>query len=523
MTKGLSGGTTVSANRLLYFLAILIVIVPFLLQSGYYGPHRDELLYLAEGRHMAWGFMEVPPMLSLFAFITDLFGGGLFWIKIWPALFGAGTFIICAKTLQALGGKTLALCLLFLPFVFGVYLRLFFLFQPNCPEVFFDTLIAFGLIRYIQTGSMKWLYLFGVAAGLGMMSKYSVGVFIISMVLGLLLTRSRKVLFNKHFWIASLIGFLIFLPNLIWQFMHGLPIIHHMELLNKYQLQYVTPTGFLKDQLLMNLPTIYIWITGLGFLLFSKRLQAYRFVGLAFLSVLLILIILHGKNYYALGAYPIVFAFGAYSIERLITNRTARILITVLIFYTVTLGVFLIPLMLPVWKPAKLAGYYQKTGAAKTGLLQWEDLKNHPLPQDFADMLGWQEIAVKVSKAYNLLDAAQKSRTIIYCDNYGQAGAVDYYKDKLNLPTPLSDNASYLNWIPESLSMNLENIVLVTDDHHEMSHPFIKECQEAILVDSVTNPYAKEKGSLIILLKGVNDQFKKMVKMKIERERAVFK
>ena len=164
-------------NRLLYLLALIRIIIPYLLQSPAYQPQRDEFLYLAEGHHLAFGFMEVPPMLSVFAWLTNLFGGSMFWIKLWPSLFGAATFIVCGKIIQSLGGKSFALFLLFLSFVFGSYLRLFFLFQPNPPEVFFFTMIAYSFIRFIQTGKNKWLYVFGVSAGLGMLGKYSVAFY----------------------------------------------------------------------------------------------------------------------------------------------------------------------------------------------------------------------------------------------------------------------------------------------------------------------------------------------------------
>ena len=509
-------------RRLLYLLALFIVFVPFLLQNGYYELHRDELLYLAEGSHLAWGFMEVPPMLSIFAYMAHLMGGSMFWIRIWPGLFGGATFILAGQLLLCLGGRKLGLLLLYLPFLCGVYLRLFFLFQPNALEVFFDTFCAFALIRFIQRRDSKWLYVFGACAGLGMLSKYSVGVFLLSLVIGLLLTEQRKILFNRHFWYASLIGFILFLPNLIWQIRHGLPVVHHMELLNKYQLQYVDRTGFLKDQLLMNLATVYIWGAGLLSLLWNKKLRSYQFIGFAYLSVLIILMVLHGKNYYALGAYPVLFAFGAFVIDKWYL-KGRKVAIYCLLCFSVVLGLLLIPLMIPVFKPAKLAQYYKKMGAAKTGALKWEDLEDHPLPQDFADMLGWKEMAAKVQKAYNLLSNEEKQHTIIFCDNYGQAGAVDYYRNVFDLPKPLSTNASYLYWIPDRLSVNLENVVLVTDDPEEMSHPFIHQCKEAVLVDSITSPYAKEKGSLVILLKGLDDQFKQMVKVKIEKEKAIFK
>ena len=138
-------------NRLLYFLALIKFILPYLLQNSYYEPHRDEFLYLSEGRHMAWGYMEVPPLLSVFAWFTNLFGGGMLWIKFWSSLFGAFTFIITGKIVLSFGGKSYALLLLFLPFIFGVFLRIQFFFQPNFLEVFFWTMLAFSIIRYIQT------------------------------------------------------------------------------------------------------------------------------------------------------------------------------------------------------------------------------------------------------------------------------------------------------------------------------------------------------------------------------------
>src|SRR6201987_1413482 len=106
-------------NRLtiiLYLLAILKIVIPYLLQDNFYEPHRDEFLYLAEGHHVAWGFMEVPPLLSVFAWLIHVLGDGMFWIKLVPSLFGAATFIVAGKIVQSLGGKGFALILLFLPF-----------------------------------------------------------------------------------------------------------------------------------------------------------------------------------------------------------------------------------------------------------------------------------------------------------------------------------------------------------------------------------------------------------------------
>ena len=212
------------SNSLIYLLAIIKFILPYLLQSSYYEPHRDEFLYLAEGHHLAWGFMEVPPMLSIFAWLTHFLGDGMFWIKFWPNMFGDLTFIVSAKIVQKLGGGLFAIFLVFLPFIFGVYLRLFFLFQPNTPEVFFWTMIAYSVLRYIQTDKNKYLYFLGVSVGLGMLSKYSVAIFLVSILAGLLMSKQRKIFSNKHLYYAGIIALLLFLPTILWEYNHHFPI-----------------------------------------------------------------------------------------------------------------------------------------------------------------------------------------------------------------------------------------------------------------------------------------------------------
>ena len=507
-------------TRLLYMLALIRFILPYLLQSSFYEPHRDEFLYLAEGHHMAWGFMEVPPLLSVFAWLTHIFGENMFWIKFWPSLFGSLTYLIVGKIVLSLGGKSFALLLAFLPFIFGVYLRLFYLFQPNFLEVFFWTMLAYSIIRYIQTAKNKWLYIFGISAGLGMMSKYSVAFFIVSMVAGLLFTPQRKILLNKHFWFAALLGLLIFLPNTLWQIQYHLPVVFHMKELQRTQLQYVDTPGFLIDQILMNLPCVFVWIAGFWFAAFTQKGKPYRFAAWAYVFVITLLIVLHGKNYYSIGVYPLLFALGSFHLEQFTLQRR-KYLQYVFVLVIFILGLPFVPAALPVASPEKLDRYYKLIEFSNTNILKWEDLQHHPLPQDFADMLGWEEMTQKVTAAYNILDSSEKQHTILFCDNYGEAGAVNFYGKKYHLPEAYSDNASFLYWLPHS--MHIDNIILLTDDQQEMQHAFIKNFSYAVVNDSVTNVYARERGSLIITLKGANEAFNQMFREKIEKDKAEFK
>ncbi len=506
-------------NRLIYLLAIIKFILPFVLQNSYYEPHRDEFLYLAEGYHLAWGFLEVPPMLSLFAWVTHLLGDGIFWIKFWPDLFGVLTFIITGEIIQSLGGKPFAIFLSFLPFVFGVYLRLFFLFQPNSPEVFFWTMIAFSLIRYNQTEENKWLYILGISIGLGMLSKYSVAFFVLSILGGLFFTRKRKIFSNLHLYLSGLIALLIFLPTFLWEYNRHFPVMVHMKELHDTQLQYVSPIDFLKNQLLMNLPCVFIWLAGLYFLMFTQQGKKYNYFAWAYLIVIALLLLLKGKDYYTLGVYPVLFAFGAYHLESFAAKHS-RSWKYVFIIIPFLIGIGFIPVALPVAKPEDLQKYYQLMNTEKTGALKWEDLQNHPLPQDFADMLSWKEMTQKAATAYNKLDSNEKKHSILFCDNYGEAGAINFYGKKYNLPEAYSDNGSFLYWMPDSL--RFDNLILITDDKNEMQHPFIKDFDSAEVSDSITNIYAREKGTLIIVLKGANAGFNEMFKNKIQDDKAKY-
>lgn len=498
-------------NRLLLLIVLLAVIkflLPFFLQHSVYQLHRDEYLYLAEGHHMSWGYMEIPPLLSVFAWISNLMGGSMFWVKLWPALFAVFTFLLVAKIILSLGGKVFALILGWLPFVLDGYLRLFFLFMPNFLDVFFWTLIAFSIIRYSQTQQNRWLYLFGIAIGLGMMSKYSVAFFSASIIAGILLTTQRKVFTNKHFYFALLIALLIFIPNIIWQYLHRFPVINHMSELQEEQLKYNTATGFIKSQFFMNLPCVFIWVAGLIFVIFGKHAKPYRLFAWTYLFVIALLILLRGKDYYALGAYPVLFSFGAFYLEKA-TSVSWRWSRYAMLVFALALGLFGMPLTMPLAPPAKLAAYYKKTGMSKTGSFKWEDQQMHPLPQDFADMIGWKEMALKTGAVYNSLSPEDRKKTFVYCRAYYTAGALNYYRKEAGLPEVYSDNASFLFWMPDKF--DIKNLILLGHDVPGKDDIVFQQFEKMTIKDSVNMPLFRETGMKIILYENGNDSLNSIV------------
>lgn len=504
----------------IWLLALVKFGLPFFLQDSYYQLHRDEFLYLDHGNHMAFGYMEVPPLLSVFSWITHFFPHNDFIVKFWPSLFGALTFVLVAKAIVHLGGQKFSIFLAFLAFTLTAFARLHFLFQPGFLEVFFWTAISYSVLRCIQTGRIKWLYLLALSLALGFSSKYSTVLFALSVFAGLLLTPQRKIFFNRHFYYAMLLALAIVLPNLWWQYAHNYPIVTHMKELKETQLQYVSPAGFLIDQVLMNFPCFFIWIAGLYCILFAKPFRAFRAIGFAYVFLITLLIVFHGKNYYALGVYPILFSFGAFYLEKLFINKR-YFLRYVAIALPFILGLPLLPVLLPMAKPETLSAYYKKIGIAKAGVLKWEDLKDHDLPQDFGDMLGWREMANKAEYLYNALSPEERNQTIIYCASYGQAGALRYYGRTAEFRKKvISENGSNNLWIPKNLVF--KTLLLIDDEMPDKDDTVLMHFKTWRVADEIDTKYSRQLGDKIFMFMHADDQAQKIANKEFGEGRARF-
>ncbi|MEI9910378.1 MAG: glycosyltransferase family 39 protein [Bacteroidota bacterium] len=430
---------------LILALACIKFTLPFFLQSPIFELQRDEYLYYQQGLHFDFGYLENPPLLSYLGMISSWLGGSIFWIKFWPCLFGSATLIITCLITAELGGKRFAQFLASLGIITGAYMRVHFLFQPNFLDIFFWTLSLYFIIRYINNKRINCLYWFAISIGLGFWGKYSVIFITGSILLSLLLSPHRKIFAEKKFYFAALITLLIILPNVWWQYSNNWPLVHHMKELQETQLRFTNPFDFLKSQLMMLIAVAVVWIAGLVWLLKQKQ---WRFLAYTYFFVIILLILGRGKNYYSLGIYPMLLAAGAVIWEQWTQKRYW-------IRYTVSILIIgftwvILPMLLPTWQPEKLADFYKRNGIKH----KWEDQKDHELPQDFADMLGWKELAEKSETFFNTLPDSTKSNTIIYCRNYGQAGSLKFYGKELYFKNKvISDNGSFLLWIPGRLWM----------------------------------------------------------------------
>jgi hypothetical protein len=269
-----------------------------------------------------------------------------------------------------------------------------------------------------------------------------------------------------------------------------------MEELQETQLKYMNPLDFIIDQLLFILPVAFVWITGLVWL---WKNRTYRFLFFTYFLVIILLLIGRGKSYYSLGIYPVLLAAGAVSIEKWTVHR--RPIRYVLGSMVIVLSILLIPLLLPVWKPEKLAGFYREIGIDKAGMLKWEDQQDHSLPQDFADMLGWKELTQKTKNFF--YSTSLRSAVLIFCDNYGQAGSLKFYgKDHNFSSRVISANGSFLLWIPDRL--RFEDLIYVGEEVPSKESEMFQHFEKMTVVDSVTNPYSRQFGNKIIYYENID-------------------
>ena len=477
---------------------LLKLVIPFLLIDASYNLHRDEYLHFDQAKHLDWGYYSVPPISSLIGWLILTLGGNIFWVKFFPALFGALTLLVVWKTIELLGGKLFALSLGAIAIIFSVITRVNILFQPGSLDILCWTLFYFTIAKYIKWEEKIWLLIAGVVFALGFLNKYNIIFLLVGMLPAIIITPDRKIFKEPIFSSAVLLSVLLISPNIIWQFQHKFPFIHHLKILAETQLSDVERVDFLKDQLLFFSGSVFILAAGIYSFFTYAPFYRYRVFFWAFIFTFFLLVLFKAKSYYAIGLYPILLAFGVVYIEKITAKnrnfywRFFALTIPVMAFIPV------IYLAFPTQPPAQAFENFKKF--SPTGQLRWEDGKKHPLPQNFADMLGWNEIAAKVDSACKTINDA--ANTIVLCDNYGQAGAFNYYTTHKNIPAFCME-ADYYKWFLQ-YEKEIKNIILVKTrdklNDIEKEKIFFKTILAA---GKVENIYAGEYGTSIYILKDI--------------------
>jgi hypothetical protein len=357
--------------------------------------------------------------------------------------------------------------------------------------------------------------LIGVTSGVAFLNKYSILFLLFSILVVIRFTKHRAVILDKYFYRAILTFLLIASPNILWQINHHLPVINHMIELNKSQLVNVSRSAFIIEQLILLLPCTFFILPGIVYFLINKQFKDFRFLILIAGLVTLVFFILRGKSFYTAGLFPFFIVTGALFIEKTVKNR--YVFYAVFLVY-LTLSALLLPLGLPVFKPEKMVSYYDNFSKIIGAdlLRKDEDGTYRSLPQINADMLGWNEIVQITNKAWEQVE--NKNKCLIFCANYGQAGAISVIGTKYGLPEPVSFSESFKYWFPLKFKNEIKEIVYIIGADAMESGNF-KDTREffgeMIEIGSVGNKLAIEYNTKVYLFRNPRSDFNEFWKGQI--------
>lgn len=478
-------------------LAKLLLHIYF---NNRYGYFRDEFDYMSCGDHLQWGYVDQPPLIPFLTHISRaVLGDSLRAIRFIPALASSLLVVQAAAIARELGGRRYALiltaiCVALTP----QYLSNGGLLGTNILEPTFWMGCAYFAILAIKRSQPRYWLWFGVVAGLGLEEKYTIAIFGLGIVIGLLLTEQRRVFLNKWIWIGGAIAFLIFLPNVLWNLHHDWPFVRLIRAIRAEHRDVVLgPAEWFFQQVLTVSPIAApIWLGGLFALLFWPKLRPYRLLGWSYLVTYIAIFLQHGKNYYLAPIYPMLFAAGAVTFETVLDRpdlgrpRMQWVKPVVAIVILVN-GLYLAPITVPILSPDHFLAY-TKTLPFKLPINEYSHARA-ALPQWYADQFGWKDIADEAVVAWDRLTPEERSLDPgkgcgIFAQDYGQAGAIDFFDRKLGLPPALSGDRTYWLWGPRGYS---GDCLIVLDDRREVLEKLWQQVE--YVGTSAENPWALEQ------------------------------
>jgi hypothetical protein len=411
-----------------------------------YGVFRDELYYVACGRRPAWGYVDHPPLVGWVAWlVAQAAGESYLALRVVAALVMAASVWLATRVAGAMGGGPFARALAGLATgLVPIALSLASIYSMNVFDLFFWALLAWILVRVLSGGPERLWLAFGAVAGLGLLNKISVLYLGAGLGAGFVLARRSDALRSRWLWAGAALALLIFLPHLVWQHAHGWPTLEFMANARREKMAPLSPVGFVLGALQQTLPVAWLWVAGLAWLLAAPKAARLRPLGFAFLAVMGILAFAGGKPYYLAAAYGLTFAAGAVALESWTAGR-ARPLRPILLLLIVVLSLGAAPLARPVLPVDAFVRYAAALGE-EPGTDERHALGR--LPQFYADMHGWRELAGAVAAVVRELPPGERAEACVFGQNYGEAGAVEYFARELELPPAISSHNSYWLWGP---------------------------------------------------------------------------
>jgi 4-amino-4-deoxy-L-arabinose transferase-like glycosyltransferase len=454
-----------TALRQALLLAGFFALLKFILHFGInlWEPHigwgyfRDEMYYILCGQHLDWGYVDHGPIVALQARAAiALFGKSLAGIRMFTTLAGAATIFLTGILSWALGGRRSAQALAMIGMLFAPeFLGLDSFLSMNSFEAVFWMTAVLAILMLLrgqpgQSSLERWWIVFGLAGGLGIENKPSMVVFLVALLIGLLITPQRRIVFTRGALIGVALIVLLALPNLLWQIHNHFPtleFIHNGKVDHKNVV--LSPLQFVGAQVLMLNPlSLPLWFAGVVWLLVSRRSREWRFLGWTYLVFLaLMLATRDAKDYYLAAIYPAIFAAGGVAWQALLRRRSTSWIVPSYAAVIVVVGFIVMPMSIPVLSPERWLDYTARMHLRNTAA-NMENEATSAFPQFYADRFGWQEMVDQVTRIVNGLSPADRARVGILCSNYGEAGAIDFLGAGRGLPATISGHNNYWIWGP---------------------------------------------------------------------------
>jgi hypothetical protein len=424
-----------SDTAILAWMAVASIILHCLVNNQY-GFHRDELNFIEDGRHLAWGYVDCPPFTPLVAHIAEgLFGTSLVGIRFFPAVAQGLVLVLTGLMVKRMGGKRWAQVIAAVGAVIsGVSLSQGSIFMYVSFDLLWWVVAAYGVISLLKTRDPRWWLAVGAAIGLGMMTKLTMVFLAAGVAAGVLFSPARRYLKSPWLWAGAALALLIFLPNLLWMAQHDfisfqkLSAMHARDVGNGYY------KWFLLDQLYSasNPSSIYLWVLGLYFFWRSSGEPNYRPLVWMYGVPLAGFLALQGRGYYLAPAYPMLIAGGAYYLGEQVrtlapAQRNARF--GWLHYSLIIGGLIAASLSMPV---VPLNSFWWKAADA--------------IHQLYREEVGWPEMVKTVADIRDTVPLEERARLGILAGNYGEAGAVDVYGSAYHLPQAISGIDSFWLW-----------------------------------------------------------------------------
>jgi len=466
-----------------------------LLGNAHYGFFRDELYFIICGRHPALGYVDQPPLVPWIAAATQAFGISLFALRLVPALSAAAVTYASAVLCRELGGDRFAQALTAVCVTLGSDLLLQGVLMTT--DVFHPLVWTVAILCILRLASggddVRTGLGLGAALGVGALSKYSIGFFGFALVLGLFLTPERRVLRMRGFLLGVGLAVLLGLPSVVWQLLHGLPFLELLRNGSHGKNVVLGPGAFALAQLKMLNPFYApVWLLGLWRV---WRRAELRWIGITYLTLYALFFALHGKDYYLMPIYPVLFAAGGVQVADWVRASAGR---WVTAGAALLAGLLLLPMGLPVLPVETFIAYERALHITPSTS---ENQKLDRLPQYWADMFGWPELAASMARVYGTLSPEERGRAYILVDNYGEASAINFFGPALGLPPAISGHNAYFSWGPgpnPDADLMIDMNATVEDDG--------KFCQDARLGGIHRHPYAMpyERELGIVVCRGMH-------------------